>query len=375
MPPLSPAIDKLPFYCPIPPAPHPRPEALDSNSVQWMVDHGICAPDSWLAQINSGHVASTMVPLADADSPALHMSLFSDFCYWAYAWDDSRDARLDLRPPGALTSHCLRLDRILDHPGPAPHESDPYCQSLWDLRRRLAELPDSEQVNRVNDGTRRYIHGSYQWTRMQRSRSIPALNDYLLARSDDCAGSWMVPFYPLIGGYRLTPEEAGDPLALILTDLVPLIGALDNDIISHHREAAIGEFNVLDVLRNQNSGYPLTDAVIDAIALRDRLMTLYVRIRDHLARTGGPHLARFAHDIGYIVRGHMEWALETSRYRTPQDAKTGELHDATAFTVDWTDHPADDNPQPPDLPAITWWWDHIQAAEANRPARKGPLSP
>lgn len=165
---------------------------------------------------------------------------------------------------------------------------------------------------------RRYIHGSYQWTRMQRSRTMPTLNDYLLARSDDCAGSWMVPFYPLIGGYRLTPEEASDPLTLILTDLVPLIGALDNDVISHHREAAIGEFNVLDVLRNENSGYPLADAVTDAIALRDRLMTLYVRIRDHLARTAGPRLARFAHDIGYIVRGHMEWALETSRYRTPR---------------------------------------------------------
>lgn len=212
---------------------------------------------------------------------------------------------------------------------------------------------------------RRFIHGGHHWTRMQRSRSIPPLNDYLFARSDDCAGSWMVPFYPLIGGYRLTREEAAEPLTLILTDLVPLIGALDNDVISHHREAAIGEFNLLDVLRNENKGYPLADAVTDAIALRDRLMTLYVHIRDHLARTASPHLARFAQDIGYIIRGHMEWALETSRYRTPQDAKTGELHEATAFTVDWTDHPADDSPEPPDLPAITWWWDHIRSAETH----------
>ncbi|MER6312498.1 hypothetical protein ABT237_01830 [Streptomyces sp. NPDC001581] len=367
MPPLSPAIEKLPFYCPIPPAPHPRAEDLDADSVRWMVDLGICTPDSWLAQINSGHVAAMMVPLHEDQDPARHLGLFSDFCYWAYAWDDARDARLDLRPPGALTSHCLRLDRILDHPGPAPHESDPYCQSLWDLRRRLAELPDTDQVIRVSEGTRRYIHGSYQWTRMQRSRTIPTLNEYLLARSDDCAGSWMVPFYPLIGDYRLTAQEAGNPLTLIVTDLVPLIGALDNDVISHHREAAIGEFNVLDVLRNEN-GYPLTDAVTDAIALRDRLMALYVRIRDHLARTAGPHLARFAHDIGYIIRGHMEWARETNRYRTPENAKTGELHDATPFTIDWTDHPSDETPEPPDLPAIAWWWEHIRAAEAKHTA-------
>lgn len=99
MPPLSPAIDRLPFYCPIPPAPQPRPETLDTDSVRWMVDYGICTPDSWLAKINSGHVAATMVPLAEAATPAQHMSLFSDFCYWAYAWDDARDARLDLRPP------------------------------------------------------------------------------------------------------------------------------------------------------------------------------------------------------------------------------------------------------------------------------------
>ncbi|MFD4864275.1 terpene synthase family protein [Streptomyces sp. NPDC058412] len=100
------------------------------------------------------------------------------------------------------------------------------------------ESPDTDQALRVSDGTSRYIHGSYQWTRKQRSRTMPTLNDYLLLRSDECAGSWMVPFYPLIGGYQLTPEEANDPLALIITDLVPLIGALDNDVISHHREAA-----------------------------------------------------------------------------------------------------------------------------------------
>lgn len=328
-----------------------------------MVDFGICTPDSWLARINSGHVAATMIPLHEGDHPARHLDLFSDFCYWAYAWDDARDARLDLRPPAAMTSHCLRLDRVLDHPGTAPLERDPYCRSLWDLRRRLADLPDTDQALRVTDGMRRFLHGGHHWTCMQRSRVMPGLDDYLLARSDDCAGSWMVPFYPLIGGYRLTPEEAADPLALILTDLVPLIGALDNDVISHHREAAIGEFNVLDVLRKEN-GYSLAHAVTDALALRDRLMTLYLRIRDHLARTAGPHLARFAHDIGYIIRGHMEWALETNRYRTPQNAKTGTLHDATAFTVVWSDHPADDNPRPPDLPGIAWWWDHVRVAEA-----------
>ncbi|MFD3583866.1 terpene synthase family protein [Streptomyces sp. NPDC058683] len=336
-----------------------------------MVDFGICTPGSWITRINSGHVAAMMIPLHEG-IPARHMSLFSDVCYWTYAWDDARDARLDLRPPAALTSHCQRLDRILDHPEIRPHESDPYCQALWDLRRRLAELPDTDQAIRVTDGMRRFFHGCHHWTRMQRNRAIPSLNDYLLARSDDCAGSWMVPFYPLIGGYRLTPQEAADPLTLVLNDLVPLVGALDNDIVSYHREAAIGEFNVLDVLQKEN-GYSLPHAVTDTIALRDRLMTLYVRIRDHLARTAGPHLARFAHDIGYIIRGHMEWALETSRYRTPQNAKTGTLHDATAFTVDWSDHPADDSPHPPELPAIAWWWDHIRAAEANeRSGREAP---
>ncbi|WP_406388978.1 hypothetical protein [Streptomyces sp. NBC_00211] len=139
-----------------------------------MVDYGICTPDSWLARINSGHVAAMMVPLADAGQPARHMGLFSDFCYWAYAWEDARDARLDLRPPAALTCHCQRLDRILDHPGPPPHESDPYCRSLWDLRRRLADLPGTEQALRVTEGMRRFIHGGHHWTRMRAAAPSPA---------------------------------------------------------------------------------------------------------------------------------------------------------------------------------------------------------
>ncbi|WP_327286042.1 hypothetical protein [Streptomyces sp. NBC_01205] len=174
MPPLSPAIDKLPFYCPIPPALHPPADQLDADSVRWMVDYGICTPDSLLARINSGHVAAMMVPLADAGQPARHMGLFSDFCYWAYAWEDARDARLDLRPPAALTCHCQRLDRILDHPGPPPHESDPYCRSLWDLRRRLADLPGTEQALRVTEGMRRFIHGGHHWTRMRAAAPSPA---------------------------------------------------------------------------------------------------------------------------------------------------------------------------------------------------------
>ncbi|MFG2752382.1 hypothetical protein [Streptomyces xanthophaeus] len=70
----------------------------------------------------------------------------------------------------------------------------------------------------------------------------------------------------------------------------------------------------------------------------------------------------------------MRWGLKASHYRTPENAKSGELHDATGFTVNWRDRPADDNPEPPDLPAITGWWTHIQTTEASQPPSTDPVT-
>lgn len=359
---LSRPLEVYPFYCPMPETSHPQADELDARSVQWMMDFGICDRDSWLAKINSGRVAALMIP----HSEGAHLDLFSDCCYWAYAWDDAIDGRPDLRSAEALAAHCVRLEQILDLTETAIDDENPLCRSLGDLCRRITALPDQRQQVRLIEGFRRYIRGAHHWTTLYRRREVPDLNQYLLARSDDCAGSWMVPFYPVIGGYQLTDQEVSAPLVRAIGDLAPLIGALDNDIVSYHREATMGEFNILDVLRNTH-GCSLQQAVSDTIALRDRLMCLYLRIRDHLVRTASPELGRFASELGYIVRGHMEWAQETLRYLTPQHAETGVIADAPRMGVDWVNDPSDNSPEPPPLPGIAWWWEHLSAAEANTP--------
>ena len=57
------------------------------------------------------------------------------------------------------------------------------------------------------------------------------------------------------------------------------------------------------------------EAVVEVRALRDRIMSVYLRLRDEVSVTARPELRRYVHEIGYWIRGHIIWADSTVSLR------------------------------------------------------------
>jgi hypothetical protein len=126
----------------------------------------------------------------------------------------------------------------------------------------------------------------------------------------------------------------------------------DNDILSHHKEHRTGGYylNAVRVLA-QEYGIGHGQALVTAIAYRDRVMDLFLRMAEFLKATGSPQLRQYIDSLGDFIRGAQEWEITSVRYTTPDDPAD--------LPSTFRDTPTDNSPEPLDIPAISWWWDLV----------------
>lgn len=138
-----------------------------------------------------------------------------------------------------------------------------------------------------------------------------------------------------------------------------LIASWDNDLHSHAKEGREGEANqnIVDVLAHQH-GIGEDAAVVRARALRDRVMTRFLGLREEvLARPCSPALRDYLACLGYAIRGNIDWAFNVPRY-TAADGSPSAVP-APRAEASWTSGPCDTAAEPLPVPATTWWWDEL----------------
>jgi hypothetical protein len=97
-------------------------------------------------------------------------------------------------------------------------------------------------------------------------------------------------------------------------------------------------------------------AVTEMIELRDRMMVLFLRMRDDLARNGSAPLRRYLTTLGHGIRSNIDWSLRTPRYRVL--GRTDRYPDGVRLRLrgGCTETPADARLESPPIPSIAWWW-------------------
>jgi selina-4(15),7(11)-diene synthase len=275
--------------------------------------------------------------------------------YWGGAWDDDLDTTPGLNEPGPLIVHVSRLKHILASPKAAVPPGDPYLSSFQDFWHKICGQATPGQVEHLRQGFCSYFDGVLWKCSNQAAAQMPELGDYLIMRANDVAGPWLTALTPIGGGYELTPGERLDPRVRAASEAVSLIVGLDNDLISVHREKLQGVFeqDIISILQRDNGG-TVAEAVSAAVTMRDRIMCLYLGLRDQVSETSRPELQKYLHDIGYWIRGHIIWADFTTRYTSPIDPGTGEERNYGGFGLTWSDTPADGSLEPLEIPQISW---------------------
>lgn len=95
----------------------------------------------------------------------------------------------------------------------------------------------------------------------------------------------------------------------------------------------------------------------DAVAMRDRLMHLFLRLREQMLPQASQELRSYLICLGNAIRGNIDWQLKVPRYTSLSDYSSPPILGQT-FSAECIDKPDISNAPLP-FPAISWWWDYL----------------
>jgi len=350
-----------PVFSPIPPAIHPRHKQINDRTGAWATAFGIGSEE--LRRKLIAHDIGTFAARVLPEGREEVVSILADFIIWLFGVDDGLCEEGELgRDPAELVGELSRMLRVAQNPEVPMLTQNPLATGLRDLRRRVSQYATPSQEARWVDALREYFL-AVVWEASHRSHeTVPDLNDYTLMRLYDGATSVVLPLLEMGHGYELHPNERDSTAVRAAAEMAYFIITWDNDLFSYHKESRAQQYylNVLRVLQNEQQ-LSAADALMEAVAQRDRVMCLFLRVREELAATGSPQLRQYLESLGSFIRGAQDWGISSRRYTTPDDPAD--------LPSTFRDTPTDDSDEALEIPAVAWWWDVLPSRESFHPPR------
>jgi len=191
----------------------------------------------------------------------------------------------------------------------------------------------------------------------QARETITDLDSYVAQRIHSGAVKPTLVTLDVADGYELPTAQLERPDVAALSEMVCTIVGWDNDLMTYHKETVKGgaDHNLVTVLAESRS-LSAAAAVAEALAMRDRVLCLFLRLRDQIAADASTELRRYVGGLEAWIRGHLDWGIETARYRNPADP--------AARLYSYADRPSTTDPSPLPIPTITWWWEQLRPRSA-----------
>jgi Terpene synthase family 2, C-terminal metal binding len=358
------------FYCPIMPALHPAVEEIEQRAVEWIDHWRICRSDSERARVigtNSAEFYCRFAP-AGVEENVLVATLW---VYWGFAFDDACcDSGPFRTDPAGFLAMAGKVQRAMDDSAPS---ADPYGAALQDIIRRMRACATPGQVRRFIEAHRHWLYCVAWQIGNEATGRMPDLSEYLAMRLGSSGGPPTLALLEIANGREVPGREMDSPVVRALTEMAALIAALDNDLHSYRKEAeeAHSGQNIVNVLMHHEH-CSLEQAVTRAVAIRDRMMTRFLRLRQDTLRQASGDLACYLECLGHAIRGNIDWAARVPRYFAPnatlgeQKSGVGAAEGARApgqgipaiqpVMATVTDEPHDTSTEPLEVPGISWWW-------------------
>jgi hypothetical protein len=166
--------------------------------------------------------------------------------------------------------------------------------------------------------------------------------------------------YEFVNGAEIPRSEMDSPTIRAITQLFWLIAAPDNDRVSRYKEI-LGQgdaYNIADAIARCENRC-IHDAAEQMIAYRDRLMCLFLRLRDQLIQNVSATLRTYLQALGHGIRSNIDWSLTVPRYKTlyAEDGvtRTGQI----TLVSRCVEQPTDESMEPPPWPSVAWWWTQL----------------
>ncbi|MEU8432708.1 terpene synthase family protein [Streptomyces sp. NPDC029216] len=349
-----------PFYCPFErELVHPKAAEIEERCVEWIDAFGIYADATeraWGLATRAADLTSRTIPFGEVEP----MVLFAEWNYWAFAADDWQD---DSGPTAAravaVAEHGARLARTVEAPGPSLLPPGPHTAALEDLAARTRAMLRPGQLRRFTEGIREWVLGA-TWQNANAERGLmPSLEGLAAARICSSGTRFLLTWCDVANGIYLPSDVMYSAPVQALTDAAGFIVSCDNDVFSYNKEDhhVPWEQNVVNVLAHQHGCTP-AEALPMAFALRDRTMSLFVRLRDRLAGDGDEQLRRYLLSVEQWIAGNIGYHNTAPRYTSPRNRNTLPVEGAS-YDITYADVPSDPGAEPLPVPALAWWWQQL----------------
>ncbi|WP_119065773.1 terpene synthase family protein [Rubrobacter indicoceani] len=307
---------------PFPPSINPHADEVHRETVGWADGLGLIETREDRLKVratNIGRLAGRFHPSAPRD----RLRLISDWYAWMFFRDDLCDEAQIGRRPDLLAAQDSRYMEVLGGSEPRPRESF-LTFAMSDLRRRLLPVvPAALWLRRFVRSVKEHFDSTL-WEASNRSRdTVPDLQTY--SRMRPITGGMFVDadFIEITTDIYLPPEVHGHPIVNSLTRRSNNAVCWANDIISLRKELASGDVhNIVLVLKESLSLKSIEEARRAAVEMHDREVGEFLATQERLpsfGRTIDENLERYVSVLRSRMRGNLDWSLESSRYRTPED--------------------------------------------------------
>lgn len=367
---FAPGFDLPPFYCPTEYVLHPDFADLEMRCVAWIDEQGLCPSPLQRAW----SVTGTRVSLAfcgftpEAAPELLYPQLL--WAYWVMAVDDAHLHELQGFTPGpgdhpelAVADLAGKFNIVLAGPGQNQWPGSRFVSSLSDIGDKLRAAASPAQYARFTAGHLQWSMGEL-WSAVNRGKGGGlTLEQYLVQRLWSGGLGPTFALNDISAGLQLSAREYHSPLMQAALQSAASVIGWDNDLISYPKEVHQGdaETNGVTVMAD-HLGCPIQDAVVEAVALRDRTMALFLALAERIDRTGSPDAVRCVRHLRLSVRAILEWSSAVPRYRVFDQSRFPEALEPVP--MEWSTAPSDLSMNAPDLGPITWWWDQLTSAAA-----------
>ncbi|MBQ6644098.1 MAG: hypothetical protein IJH84_24115 [Saccharopolyspora sp.] len=353
-------IEIPPFFCPIEPVMHPDKDAVHRRSGQWAQRLGLVRNagelERWYASTSADFYGG-MVPNAVTEQ----YQIAANWVYWGFSLDDAHcDEGGNCTDPTRFIPVAARLLRILDTGDESLCRGDPHLLGLCDLAHSYRRLATPAQTERWINAHRRWLFGVVQQNAQRAAGGPKTLDDFFVVRLHDCGGPPTQSMFEFANAAEIPGSELHAAPVRALTELFWMVAALDNDRVSRHKEM-LGQqdgHNLTDAVRTV-TGTDAQEAEATAIAYRDRLMLLFLRLREQVRRGASEPLRIYLDSLAHGIRANIDWSLRTPRY-TVLYAADG-ITPAVRLRLNGSvvDSPAVRRAEPLPFPSIAWWWTQL----------------
>lgn len=303
----SAAVSRVPeLHCPFPGGVHAEVGAINLATVAWAREVGLVdgRGASKLAASKIGSLVARAYPRGEREPLQLAADWTTLFC----VLDDAIER---LSSPSDVARTLAEVHAVLCR-GARPRAASALEIAADDVGVRFARLASPAQRARFGARVSELFTAFAVESDVRASGRPAAMSAYLPMREVTVGLYVEMEIGEIVDGIELSADaRAAAERAGLLRSTCNLVGWA-NDVHTYEKEVHEGEPNNLVAVMIAE-GMDLGSAVARAVAMHD------AEARSFAARTGelggDPALQRYAATLRAWVRGHLDWARETGRYR------------------------------------------------------------